>query len=456
MKRWYRVLGVIVVVACGRTQPIPTAITTISTLAAPAGPTFEITQCSDEDSGEFAVLCEAYDLIHRHYVDPIDDAEMAAAAALGVDSLDAGSEPGTLTCALPAQAFTVVCETMAEQGAGAAVGIEAALRGIVEFALDPNSAYLDAEALEQIREDQAGEVQGIGALVTSEDLTADDPRATPCGVVSDTCRMVIVSLLEGSPALAAGLAPDDVMVGVNGEDITGWTIDEVTAEVRGPAGTEVQLDVLRGDQRMSFILIRAALVVPVIEPELVEGHIGYIRLNLFTENADVEFRAALQKLVLAGADWLILDLRDNPGGSLDTTVNIVSEFLAEGVVVRTVAPNEEITYRVEEGGVATEAELPLVILVNRGSASASEVVSATLQESGRAIVIGERTFGKNTVQQRFGLSNGAALKLTVARWVTPGGTDFGGSGVLPDVETDLPTDLSLDDLVAEVADLAGL
>jgi carboxyl-terminal processing protease len=207
---------------------------------------------------------------------------------------------------------------------------------------------------------------------------------------------------------------------------------------------------------MSFTMTRAEIVVPVIEPELVEGHVGYIKLNLFTENADAEFKIELQKLVFAGADWLILDLRDNPGGSLDTTVNIVSEFLAEGVVVRTVAPNEEITYRVEEGGVATDTELPLVILVNRGSASASEVVSATLQESGRALVIGERTFGKNTVQQRFGLSNGAALKLTVARWVTPGGNDFGGSGVLPDVETDLPTDIPLDDLVAEVAALAGL
>jgi carboxyl-terminal processing protease len=415
-----------------------------------------VRDCSAEDAGEFAVLCEAYDLIHRHYVDPIDDTEMAEAAALGVDSLDSGSEPGTLTCSLPAQAFTVVCETMAEHGAEPAAGIAAALRGIVEFTLDANSAYLDAETLELIREDQAGVVQGIGALVTSEDLTADDPRVTPCGVVSDTCRIVIVSLLEGSPALAAGMAPDDIMVGVNDEDITGWTIDEVTAEVRGPAGTSVKLDVLRGGEHMSFTMTRAEIVVPVIEPELVEGHVGYIKLNLFTENADAEFKIELQKLVFAGADWLILDLRDNPGGSLDTTVNIVSEFLAEGVVVRTVAPNEEITYRVEEGGVATDTELPLVILVNRGSASASEVVSATLQESGRALVIGERTFGKNTVQQRFGLSNGAALKLTVARWVTPGGNDFGGSGVLPDVETDLPTDIPLDDLVAEVAALAGL
>jgi carboxyl-terminal processing protease len=199
---------------------------------------------------------------------------------------------------------------------------------------------------------------------------------------------------------------------------------------------------------------RAALTIPVVESEVVGG-VGYLKLNLFTDTSDRQFHGALLELLDSGIGQLVLDLRDNPGGALDATVNIASEFLSGGVVVRTEAPDEETNYQVENGGIATGSDLEVVVLVNRGSASAAEVLSAALQERQRALIIGENTFGKNTVQQRFGLSNGGALKLTVARWVTAEGADFGGDGITPDITAELGTELPVSQVIAEVSALAG-
>jgi carboxyl-terminal processing protease len=194
-------------------------------------------------------------------------------------------------------------------------------------------------------------------------------------------------------------------------------------------------------------ITRAAVVIPVVESETV-GDAGYVRLNLFTDGAGDQFEEAVSRLLGQGVDSLVVDLRDNPGGLLDTAIEVASVFLADGDVVVTQGPESTTSYEVS-GEPIVPADLDVVFLVNRGSASASEVVSAVLQERGRATVVGESTFGKNTVQQRFGLANGGALKLTIARWVTPGGLDFGGVGVRPDVEKRLEGDLPVDQVVAE-------
>jgi carboxyl-terminal processing protease len=264
---------------------------------------------------------------------------------------------------------------------------------------------------------------------------------------------VVVSTFTGSPAQRAGLRSGDVFVAVDGASILGWTVDEVTAAVRGPAGTRVTLTVERDEQALDIVVIRESVTVPVVETDLF-GPVGYLRLNLFTDQSDVQVHDALQMLLDRGISQLIVDLRDNPGGALDATVSIASEFLEGGVVVRTEAPDEVDTYEVREGGIATDPALDIAVVVNGGSASASEVLSGALQEAGRAVLIGENTFGKNTVQQRFNLSNGGALKLTVARWVTAEGTDFGGEGITPDVPADF-TDLAPDELVEQVSVLAG-
>ena len=421
---------------------------TTTTSAAVAIPV-ESVECDGREGG---LLCEGYSLIQRYYVDPIADALLAGAAANGVEDLStSGSD--SVSCAIPNDVFQVVCDAMAFEGASSDVAAEAALAGMVT-ALDPNSAYLDPRALELLEEDQTGEVEGIGALVASEDLTAEDPGSTPCAVVSTTCRLVVISTFAGGPADLAGIQAGDVFVAVDSEWIDGWSVDEVTATVRGPAGTDVTITVRRGAVLVDITVTREALIIPAVETDVV-GMVGYLKLNVFTDTSDRQLHAALVDLLDSGIDRLVLDLRDNPGGALDATVNIASEFLSGGVVVRTQALDEDTDYPVEFGGIATDADLEIVVLVNRGSASASEVLSAALQERDRALIIGENTFGKNTVQQRFGLSNGGALKLTVARWVTADGADFGGDGVTPDISAEIDAGLTVNEVVAEISALAG-
>jgi carboxyl-terminal processing protease len=407
-----------------------------------------VTVSCDGDGG---LLCEGYDLIQRHYVDPVTDRTLAEAAAAGVAALDLPAQPGRLTCAIPNSEFQPVCDVLTSERPPEEAAGEAALAGMVS-ALDPNSAYFDRATLRVIEEDQSGQVEGIGALVASEDLTAADPRTTPCPSVSATCRVVVISVFAGSPADRAGLAAGDVIVGVDGRDIEGWTIDQVTAEVRGAAGTRVTLQVERDGRVIDLGIVREALAVPVVETETF-GSTGYLRLSFFTDTSDRQVENALNALVTRGVTRLVLDLRDNPGGALDATVVIASQFLEGGVVVRTVSPGDEEVYRARPGGVAPD--LDLAVVVNRGSASASEVLAAALQEAGRASIVGENTFGKNTVQQRFDLSNGGALKLTVARWVTDGGHDFGGEGLSPDIAADLPADLTPGELTSRVSTVLG-
>jgi carboxyl-terminal processing protease len=169
---------------------------------------------------------------------------------------------------------------------------------------------------------------------------------------------------------------------------------------------------------------------------------------VFTDNADEQFEEALSDLLGQGVNSLVIDLRDNPGGLLDTAIDVASAFLPDGDVVVTESPESSISYPVT-GHPIVPADIEVVFVVNQGSASASEVVSAVLQERGRATVVGENTFGKNTVQQRFGLSNGGALKLTIARWLTPGGLDFGDVGVTPDVQKEIEFGLPVETVVRE-------
>ena len=318
------------------------------------------------------------------------------------------------------------------------------------ISLDPNSLYLDEEALTLLQEEQQGEIEGIGALVSPEDETIEGENKQ-CAIVSETCNVVIASTIEGTPAEAAGLMAGDIIVGVDGEGVLGWTIEELTARVRGPSGTDVALMIRRGGETFEVTITRAAVVIPVLETARF-GDDGYIRLRVFNSTADEQFQTAVIELVAEGIDDLVVDLRNNPGGLLDTAIEVTSVFLPTGDVVVTQGPNDDNTYQVTGASLVPES-VDVIFVVNGGSASASEVVSAVLQERDRAVVVGENTFGKNTVQQRFGLSNGGALKLTIARWLTPGGLDFGGVGVTPDVEMEFASEVTPADLVAAVVNL---
>ena len=438
----------LVIVACTGsgvttvTPPVVTGSTTPSASPEPPQRSLDTVSC-DQAIEDVEVVCEVYELVRRHYVDDPTDATLADAAALGVADLDGASSTSDLVCAAPTVEFEATCRLIVDEAETTTEAAEAMVAGLATYGLDANSVYLDRESLALLEEEQDGEIQGIGALVIAEDSSSGAEEQ--CSVVSSTCQLMIVSTIEGSPAESAGLAPDDVVIEVDGADVMGWTVDEVTSTVRGEAGSEVTLTVLRDGHQFDVTITRAAVVIPVVESQLV-GSTGYVRLNLFTGDADEQFEEAVTGLLENDLDSLVIDLRDNPGGLLDTAIEVASVFLADGDVVVTESPESKTSYEVS-GHPLVPADLDVVFVVNKGSASASEVVSAVLQERSRATVVGESTFGKNTVQQRFGLSNGGALKLTVARWVTPGGLDFGEVGVSPDVEQQFDSALPVDSVV---------
>jgi carboxyl-terminal processing protease len=210
----------------------------------------------------------------------------------------------------------------------------------------------------------------------------------------------------------------------------------------------VTLTIERDGVEFEVTITRAAVEIPVVEQD-VFGDVGYVRLANFTGTAGSQFETAVVDVMAEGVDELVIDLRNNPGGFLTTAIDVTSVFLEEGNVVTTEGPDESLEYDVT-GSAIVPADMEVTVVVNRGSASASEVFAGALQEADRATIVGENTFGKNTVQQRFSLSNGGALKLTIARWLTPGGLDFGGTGVTPDVELDV-NELEAAELVEAVA-----
>ena len=441
------------------TQP-PSA----STNGTAGGETIAVDLTSCGSAGDFAILCEAYDLLKAEYVDPLEDATLASGAIQGIeeylDASDGSSQQQRITCPIPSSEFEATCAAAAEALATHDTTIssvaEAAVYGLFTFGLDdPNSQYLPPDVLARIQEDQTGTISGIGSLVVTEEVDADE-EGVRCNVINDSCRMHIVSVIKGGPAEAAGLRSGDIMLTVDGESIDGWTDDEVVSQVRGPEGEPVTIEIERDGEAISFTIVRAPITVPVISMELFDNGVGYVKLSQFTNNSGRLFRDALTEMIDAGTTRLIIDLQNNPGGALNAAISVASEFLDGGMVVRTESPLQDRDYDVTSGGVATSDELEIVVLVNRGSASASEVVAGVLQETGRAVIIGESTFGKNTVQQRFGLSNGGAVKLTIARWVTPAGADFGGDGILPDIFVDIPDDATTDLLIDQALAYFGV
>ncbi len=455
-KRFTALLFVLalVLVACQPTTVDRTATTIAPTTTAQTDgtlPSRTVNQVDcDSAPSDVEIVCEAYQLIQIHYVDDVSDEDLASAAQQSLELSEQGAATGEIVCAVPTETFVEACQATATFVGDSASAAEAIVNGLATHALDPNSVYFDEAALFLLEQEQEGQIEGIGALVSPEDESLEGDNKQ-CSVVSETCRIFIVSTIEGAPAEGAGLLRNDVIVGVNGESISGWTVDEVTSRVRGAAGTEVTLSIDRNGETLEISITRAAVEIPVIEAETI-GNTGYVRLRIFSQNADVQFEDAVFDQLAKGVDSLVIDLRDNPGGLLDTAIAVASVFLSNGDVLVTQGPDESTSYPVTGASIVPD-DLEVVFLVNKGSASASEVVSAVLQERGLATVVGVNTFGKNTVQQRFPLSNGGALKLTIARWLTPGGLDFGGVGVTPDIEMDLDN-LEREALVEAVLDAA--
>jgi carboxyl-terminal processing protease len=444
-------------------DPAPATTSTTATTAATAtttgtettttvgGVAAAVVGCEDAEA-PFTALCDSIELIEEKFVDPVDLDALAAAAVASIEAEQAEGESGdVVVCAVPDPAFVAVCDAAqveVSRGGDIELVVDEAIAGMIGELGDPFSAYLSAETMELRDEELTGEVSGIGAFVSAQEETGDDVVA--CDRISDTCRIVVISTIPESPAEAAGLRPGDVLVSVEGETVAGMTFDESTARVRGREGTQVTIGIERDGETFEVTLERRSIAFPVAVGQMTDPGVGYLRLSVFTDTAPEQFRQALSDLLDEGAETIVLDLRGNPGGSLSAAIDIASEFLADGEVLETDGPTFNNVFEVTGPGVATDPDIELIILLDSGSASASEVVAGALQERGRAVVVGESSVGKNTVQQTFRLPGGGGLKLTIARWLTPERRDYGGTGLSPDVEIELPFDL----LPEQLADLA--
>jgi carboxyl-terminal processing protease len=353
----------------------------------------------------------------------------------------------TVTCAEPTEAFAVLCETYA-QIKGEYVDeisdedlVDGAVRGMIEYGLeDPYSGYLPPDQYGSALDDLSGEFSGIGAEVGMENLVEPDDLAA-CTVVTETCAMVIVAPLAGSPAEEAGLRAGDHVLEIDGVSTVGESVSSLVFDVRGEAGTDVTLTVERDDEQLDVTITRAVIDLREVEAELLSDSIGYLRLTTFTDRATSLFRDELGSLLEQGASSIVLDLRGNPGGFITTAQGIAGQFVPAGELLFTVESGEDVQrWESEPGGLAQTDAIEIVVLVDRGSASASEIVAGALQDTGRATILGEATFGKNTVQIWNDLPNGGGLRITTDRWFTPDHNSAAPNGIAPDVEVASPDD----------------
>lgn len=300
--------------------------------------------------------------------------------------------------------------------------MQGAIRGMLASLGDEHTSFMDPAQFQQANASISGEYSGIGAWV--------DPQGE---------FLTVVSPMPGSPAEKAGLQSGDQIIKVDGEDLTGVPGELVIHKVMGPAGSEVTLTILRKDQEPFDVTVtRARIVVPSVESKMLDNNIAYVRLNNFGEKSSDELKAALKDLLAKNPKGLIFDLRNDPGGLLVTAVDVASEFLPADQVVlyERYGDGKQNVFNSSGGGLATE--IPLVVLVNEGSASASEIVAGAIQDYGRAKLVGVTTFGKGSVQNWSPLANDqGAVRITIAKWLTPKERAIHHLGLTPDVVVEL-------------------
>jgi carboxyl-terminal processing protease len=309
--------------------------------------------------------------------------------------------------------------------------LQGAIEGMLGTLDDPYTDYLGPEEFDPTLADISGEFEGIGARMALE-----DPVGVPCEVIGRTCQLRVVEVLADSPALGAGLLADDVVVAVDGEPLAGHSIDAAVAMVRGPRESEVTLTLQRAGDELQLPIKRGLVIShDVRAATLADGQVGYLRIEGFSGRAGEDFEAALKEHLDAGVERIVLDLRDDPGGFVDAAVTIASQFLPDGPVYwEEDRAGRQVSIDAASGGLATDPRIEVAVLVDEGSASASEIVAGALQDAGRAELIGVPTFGKGTVQEWSRLpAESGGLRLSVAKWLTRDKHWVNGEGLQPDV-----------------------
>jgi carboxyl-terminal processing protease len=293
-----------------------------------------------------------------------------------------------------------------------------AIRGMLDALGDEHTAYMDPDEYRQANMGLEGSYEGIGAWVDT-----------------DSEYLTIISPMPGSPAEKAGLEPGDQIIAIDGEDMTGIDGNLVIRKVLGPAGSTVVLTIARegAEDPFDVTVTRGSIEIPSVESNLVEEGIGYVRLYSFGENTNRDLEKALRSLKAADARSVILDLRGNGGGYLDTAIEVSSQFISQGeIVTERFGDGREQVYKAAAGGLATD--WPMAVLIDGGSASASEIVAGAIQDAGRGKLIGETSFGKGSVQNWVPLKDDqGAVRVTIARWYTPNGRQIHGQGLEPDI-----------------------
>lgn len=300
---------------------------------------------------------------------------------------------------------------------------EALYDGIMEGLDDPYSVYYTKEEYAELQEDTSGEYVGIGAVVT----------------MNSDMRVEIVRPIKNSPAEEAGLKAGDVLVQVDDTEITDQELSVVVDMIRGKEGTKAHLKIYRQGEPdyLEFDVERRTVENYTVENEMLDDQVGYIAVTQFNDNTAQEFEDAMDEVQANGAKTAIIDLRDNPGGLLTAVVDMCDYIMDDGVIVSTKDRDGNVIGEYKDSG-KHSVDIPLVVLVNGNSASASEIFSGAMQDSGKAKLVGTTTFGKGIVQSVIPLSDGTAVKLTIAKYFTPNGNDIHKKGITPDYEVELP------------------
>ncbi len=334
------------------------------------------TTSTPQSGGGVDVIKEAWDIISREYVEPsrLDSANMTRAA----------------------------------------------ITGMIETLNDPYTTYLSPQEYKLGQSNISGTFEGIGAVVSVEDN-----------------NLVIVAPMAGTPAEKAGLKAGDIIQKINGESVAGMSLDVAVSKIRGPRGTTVKLLILHQGATgpVEIEITRNRVEVASVRFEM-RGSIAYINIIQFTERTETEFAPVIQQLKDANAKGIILDLRGNPGGLLDTVIRVASHFISQGIIVQVKSKEGKIDTDEAVTGLNT-TDLPMVVLVDHFSASGSEVLAGALQDHNRALISGNTTYGKGSVNFLYKLSDGSGLYITNSRWLTPNGRLIEGHGIEPDVKLEL-------------------
>ncbi len=312
------------------------------------------------------------------------------------------------------EVMTIIRDTYVEKVSTQKL-IAGAIKGMLDALNDPYSRYLDKTHFEMVEEEAAGHYEGVGIMLGMEDHS-----------------LTVISAIEETPADRAGVKTGDKITKIDDKPTKDMTINQAVKLIRGPKGTTVLITIERkGEEKpLEFKLQRERIETPNVSSKMVGDNIGYIRLHFFGGDSGKAVKKELDELKSQGAKGIIFDLRNNPGGLLDESVDVASAFIDSGVIVKIKErKGDEEVLEANDGG---DSKIPLVVLVNKGSASASEIVAGAVQDRGRGVIVGETTFGKGSVQEIRALPDGSGLLITVAQYLTPKGRSIHKKGVKPD------------------------